>query len=148
MDHTINADDVRELLDSCYTAKKITETLPSLPREMKPRHIHVLHAVYRAQNESGCRVSDISRALNTTMPSITKLVAELTEMKCLEKFQNPEDGREVLLKLTPSGMEYVQKYVLDFHNMWADNLQQLTREQVQEAIAVLKLFQKAMPDKL
>lgn len=37
--------DLELLLDACFIAKKITETLPALPKGIKPRHIHVLTAV-------------------------------------------------------------------------------------------------------
>ncbi len=36
---------LKQLLDTCFTAKYIVETLPQLPKGMKPRHIHVLDSV-------------------------------------------------------------------------------------------------------
>ena len=96
--------DLEKLLDSCFTAKRIIETLPELPKGMKPRHVHVLHAIYELQDlTEGCRVSDVSKKLNITMPSITKLVQELDEKKLLKKFIRPGDKRVTLLKLTEEG---------------------------------------------
>ena len=86
---------LKQLLDACFTAKHIVETLPQLPKGMKPRHIHVLDSVSRVCTEQGeCRVSDVSTRLNITMPSITKLVQEL-------EMERPED----FLQFVPPELE-------------------------------------------
>ena len=95
---------LKQLLDSCFTAKRVIETLPELPPGMKPRHIHVLEAVHALQEENGsCRVSDVSARLNVTLPSVTKLVQELENRNLLEKRADSQDGRVILLRLTPDG---------------------------------------------
>ena len=38
----LSLDDVRDLIDVCWMAKRITEALPELPKNMKPRHVHVI----------------------------------------------------------------------------------------------------------
>ena len=79
---------LKQLLDSCFTAKRVIETLPELPPGMKPRHIHVLEAVHALQEQNGaCRVSDVSARLNVTLPSVTKLVQELENRNLLEIYQ-------------------------------------------------------------
>ena len=71
---------LKQFLDACYDAKRLVEHLPDLPDGMKPRQVHVLDAVNEIQKKQGfCRVSDISSYMNTTLPSITKLVQELDE---------------------------------------------------------------------
>ena len=40
----LSLDDVRDLIDVCWMAKRITEALPELPKNMKPRHVHVIDA--------------------------------------------------------------------------------------------------------
>ena len=77
----MNTTSLKQLLDTCFTAKRIVETLPELPKGIKPRHIHVLDAIQDIQKQQGmCRVSDVSTKLNITMPSITKLVQELESL--------------------------------------------------------------------
>ena len=44
---------LKQLLDSCFVAKRVIETLPELPPGMKPRHIHVLDAVHTLQEQTG-----------------------------------------------------------------------------------------------
>lgn len=107
---------VREILDSCFLAKKIVELLPPLPPGIKPRHIHVIDAVWaQCRMHGASKVSDVSRALRITMPSVTKLVNELAAAELLEKSYDPADKRAVLLHLTSKGLAYHRRYVEDFH---------------------------------
>ena len=65
----MNVNNLKQLLDSCFLAKRIVETLPKLPHGMKPRHIHVLDAIDMIQaTQKVCRVSDVSTVLDITMP--------------------------------------------------------------------------------
>ena len=41
----MNIDKFKELIDSCFIAKKITETMEELPKGFKPRHIHVIDSI-------------------------------------------------------------------------------------------------------
>ena len=57
----MNTTSLKRLLDACFTAKHIIETMPALPKGMKPRHIHVLDSVDEVCREQGeCRVGDVS----------------------------------------------------------------------------------------
>ena len=74
----MNIDKFKELIDSCFIAKKITETMEELPKGFKPRHIHVIDSIYQlSKKKSDVRISDVSSKLNVTTPSITKLINEL-----------------------------------------------------------------------
>ncbi len=146
MEECCNGTTVRYLLDACYDAKKITENLPPLPVDLKSRHLHVLHRVYLLQKETGsCRVSDISRSVKTTMPSITRTVSELTDRNLLNKYPDPDDRRAIKVSLTEEGLILVQKYVLDFHDRWAANMKSVTPDMVEQAIQVFAAFHRAMP---
>lgn len=138
---------LKHLLDACFTAKHIIETMPKLPKGMKPRHIHVLDQIYIACETHGeCRVSNVSDGLNITMPSVTKLAQELENMQLIEKYPNKTDKRVTLLRLTEPGLSFVRKYVLDFHARWADNLSSVTNDEVQKAIEILTQLEHTMPD--
>lgn len=137
---------LKQLLDACYTAKRIVETLPELPAGMKPRHIHVLDAVYEIQGRQGvCRVSDVSARFNITMPSVTKLVQELEKRGLVEKKADAADKRVSLLFLTDAGRECVKRYVTDFQKEWAGRLDDISDEQVEEAINIIERLNVTMP---
>lgn len=82
------------------------------------------------------------------MPSITKLVNELSDQKLIEKYQDQADGRVILLKLTDLGYRYVKKYVLDFHSAWAENMQDLSPDQIKQTVEIIRKFKEAMPKTL
>lgn len=82
------------------------------------------------------------------MPSITKLVNELSDQKLIEKYQDQADGRVILLKLTDLGYRYVKKYVLDFHSTWAENMQDLSPDQIKQTVEIIRKFKEAMPKTL
>lgn len=137
---------LKKLLDVCFTAKHVIETLPQLPAGMKPRHIHVLDRISCVCQELGeCRVSDVSEGLGITMPSVTKLVQELEVRQMVEKYPSGEDKRVTLLKLTAGGADCVKKYVHDFHTEWAENLRSVPNEQVRETIRLIRLLDETMP---
>lgn len=134
------------LLDSCFTARHIIETLPEIPKGMKPRHIHVLEAVRTVSYEKDiCRVSDISCELNVTTPSISKLICELEEMGMLEKFPDQNDKRAICIALTTEGKTCVKKYVTDFHTKWAANLKDITNKQAEQTARIIECLMQSMP---
>ncbi|MCI5649444.1 MAG: MarR family winged helix-turn-helix transcriptional regulator [Fusicatenibacter sp.] len=137
---------LRRLLDACFAAKRIVETLPELPDGMKPRHIHVLEAIWEQQNHQGFgRVSDISAQLEITMPSITKLVQELEGMGMLKKETDPKDRRVSFLYLTEAGRDCVERYVTQFHREWAEALPDISDQQAEEVIQRIARLGETMP---
>ena len=137
---------IRRLLNSCFLAKYVVETMKELPKGFKPRHIHVIEAVY----ELGCtqdevRVSDISQHLNITTPSVTKLIQELEELKALEKYGQKEDKRVSLLRLTEYGLELQKKYVSEYHREWAGRLMDLTNQDIETTVRVITRLSESMP---
>lgn len=134
------------LLDACFTARHIVETLPEIPKGMKPRHIHVLEAVRTVSYEKDiCRVSDISSELNVTTPSISKLICELEELGMLEKIPDKNDKRVICIALTTEGKTCVKKYVTDFHAKWSANLKDITNQQAEQTAFTIERLMESMP---
>ncbi len=102
MEHT--EEELKRFIDACTTARRIVETMPELPKGIKPRHIHVIDAIVLTEQQKGkVQVSDISRHLNVTMPSVTRLVRELEEQGVLVKYPDREDGRNVSAEADRAG---------------------------------------------
>ena len=142
----MDSKDLELLLDSCFVAKKITEVLPALPAGMRPRHIHVLHAVYELQKSAeGCRVSDVGKRLGITMPSVTKLVQELHDKKLLTKCCESSDKRITLLSLTDAGADYVERYVIEFHREWSAAMGDISSAQAVQVTQILARLRDTMP---
>ena len=103
---------VKDFLSACQDAKRITELMPPLPKGMSPRHIYVIDAVFQlSQCQEKVMVSDVSKLLGVTRPSITKVIQELEKLKVLTKIPDQEDKRIVHIALTSLGKEYYGVYV-------------------------------------
>lgn len=136
---------IRELLNSCFLAKKITEMMPMLPENLKPRHIHIITKIAECGNEKQVvRVKDISDDLNVTMPSITKLVSELESMQIIEKYQIPQDKRATALMLTALGKEYYQTYVVEYHSRLLLEFSELDTKEAMAMIDTTKRLHKGI----
>ncbi|MCI6061029.1 MAG: MarR family winged helix-turn-helix transcriptional regulator [Dorea sp.] len=139
---------LKRLLDSCYTGKRIVETLPDLPSRMKPGHIHVMETIYEILEQKGtCRVGEVSAGMGITTPSITRLIKELELLKMVEKYADPLDKRVALVRLTKGGQECVQIYVLELHSRWAEAMGDITEEQVDMVCEIIERLRDTMPGK-
>ena len=145
----MNADHLRNLIDECFAAKKITESMIALPRGMKGRHIHIIEVVHRLRlRQEEVRVSDVSRELKVTMPSVTKLINELEKMDLIRKYSLKEDKRVTLLQLTHLGEEHYKKYVEEYHTKWAAGMPDVTEEEIRTVSRVIYKMKTAMPNSL
>lgn len=143
----MDARHLKLLLDACFTAKKIIETLPAIPDDMKPRHFHVLDAIRSISYEKEiCRVSDVSSYLQTTTPSISKLIRELEERKLIEKRSDQKDKRITYLNLTVEGQALVRQYVTDFHSNWAKNMKDISNKQAEDMVILMNRLFESMPE--
>lgn len=137
---------LKELLDTCFVAKRITESMADLPRGMKPRHIHVIDAIFELGKLDGeVHVSDVSKQLNITTPSVTKLINELAAMGVVTKSETDNDKRFTLLSLTDKGLLYQEQLVTNYHSRWAENAADITDSEAEIAIKVIMALQKGMP---
>lgn len=142
----MNTTSLKKLLDTCFIAKRIVETLPELPKGMKPRHIHVLDAIQEIQQMQGmCRVSDVSNKLDITMPSVTKLIQELEVLGMVQKQMAQDDKRVSLLLLTENGQACLKRHVTEFHSAWVEKLNDISDERVEEVIYVIEQLRQTMP---
>ena len=145
----LSLDDVRDLIDVCWMAKRITEALPELPKNMKPRHVHVIDAIWNLNHRAGspapaARVSGISAFLGVTAPSITKLVNELVVKGLVVKPASEADGRAVTLSLTEAAEEIRELYVHQFHEHLRGVLSGISPQDVATTVATLQAMHRLM----
>jgi DNA-binding MarR family transcriptional regulator len=77
----------------------------------KPSEIRVLFCVKRGMmpGASEIRVSEISRLLHVTSPSVTQLLKNLEANGLIERHSDPADRRSVGVKLTAKGEEVTRQ---------------------------------------
>lgn len=127
-----------QFLDACQDGKRIFGLLPKLPPKMKPRHIRIIRCIHMIHEEKGIvRISDVAKAMNGTMPSITKLVNELCEMKAVLKTRNPKDKRVYTLVLTDWGEKCYDKYICQFHFWLKKEMEDIPVEDIRGAVSAI-----------
>ena len=137
----------RRLLDACFVAKRITETMQDLPKGFKPRHMHVIGAIYELGENSGeVRVSDVSAQLQVTTPSVTKLINELEGYEVVEKYNLMGDKRVTLLRLTSKGEAYYKHYIEHYHTLWLEAMGGISDAEVEVVTRLMDTLLDTMPD--
>lgn len=138
---------VRQLLDSCFIGKHITELMPSLPDGMKPRHIHIIQAVGEGQKKGYTVLpTDISRAWGVTKPSITRLIRELEKIGAVSAERGGTDRRTTELRLTEKGQRYYGLYVEKYQSILMKNLQDLNEEDCRRAVRLWEILYERMKE--
>ena len=104
------------ILDALDCAKEASSLLPPLPPGIKPVYVRILNAFYKIRDDNGnACVSDISKASGILLPNATKLINELMKLGIVEKTASASDKRIVLIRTTSLGEQYIEKFVLRFH---------------------------------
>jgi len=143
----MKSEKVSLLIGACYEARRIIELMPTLPKGMKPSHIHVMDIIYQLQQANGSvRISDIAVALHVTNPGITRLVNELTEMKAVRKIQDKKDKRVFTVSLTAQGMKYHKKYLEEYHDETAGKLSGISEKDIRTTARVIHEAYRIMSD--
>ena len=132
-----NLELTKQFIDTFHLARKIPGMMPDLPDHLTPRHIHIMEYICQAP-ESGIRISEIARQMHSTMPSITKLVNELTEKGFAVKSKDQNDRRVCTIRATPSGRSLYRKYGDEYHEQLADLLSAIPEEDIRTAIRVIR----------
>lgn len=129
---------MKKFVDSFHEAKRLADMLPELPDGLTPRHIRVLDNIYKPEQQGRTvKISDISDAMRSTRPSITKLVNELQKKGYVEKTPDTGDKRVILVNLTASGREVHKIYCMNYHEWLAQLLEPITAEDIRAAIRAI-----------
>jgi DNA-binding MarR family transcriptional regulator len=68
--------------------------------------------IAQRQAEGGMTSAEISRLLHLHNPYVILHLGKLVQRGILERHPNPDDGRSVLLALTPTGEQLVERHTL------------------------------------
>ena len=129
----------KQFLLSCHTAKAICESMPKLPAGLTPRNIRVIDTIHYLQKQQEIvNVSDVSRLMDSTAPSITRLLHGLAAKGYVTKVRQEDDHRAFSLRLTPKGEKIYQYYVYDFHHWLNDRLSDISPEDMETTIRTIQ----------
>lgn len=106
---------------------------------MTPRQVQVIDIIHHLQAEQeNVRISDVARALEGTMPSITRMISGLEAQGAVTKMPDENDKRAHSLALTPYGEKLYRDYIELFHNHVAELFACIDEADMYTAIAVIQ----------
>ncbi len=134
-------ENIKEMLDSFYMAKRILDLLPSLPEGVSSSYIRYLDMIEKLSKEKkGVRVSDISDALELQKPGVTRTLNEMEEKGYIAKSTSSSDLRVTYLEITDKGEKLSKKYNEDVFLPLLDSLSSITDEEVKTLVGTIEKF--------
>lgn len=106
---------------------------------LKKSEVRVLLCIEYLSHEDQCivNVSQISRKLSVTSPTVTELVKSLSSKGYIERCVGSKDKRIVDIKLTDKGAKTVQKVTVYFESLFSGLINRLGKEQSDTLIELL-----------
>ncbi|WP_182186139.1 MarR family winged helix-turn-helix transcriptional regulator [Pectinatus frisingensis] len=142
----MNSKLIKNFLDACFTAKKMGSLMPPLPKDLrKPRLINIIDTVHTlSKQKKYIKISDISKSLKITAPSVTKLINELEQKNILQKHQQTDDKRVITVTLTTLGEKYYDIYINKYHQWLCTLFNDFVDEDILTTIRTINKAYKVM----
>ncbi|MFI7289426.1 MarR family winged helix-turn-helix transcriptional regulator [Streptomyces anulatus] len=98
------ASSIVELLDVMWDhARNATSGMTA------PGSTSQLRLMYVVDREDGIRMRTVCHRLASAAPTVTRMCDRLQAIGFLERIPSPDSGREITLRLTPTGKEHLQR---------------------------------------
>lgn len=141
----MNSQKTKEMLDSCYIAKRILDLLPELPESVLPSYIRYLETIIDLKERNGrVKVSEISEALNLPRPGVTRTVRSMVEKGYLIKRSSKEDGRVTYIEVSEKGQALFEKFNKEYFEDLSQNLSRISIEEADCMIETIEKFYQVM----
>lgn len=136
---------LKQLLDTCYLAKRARDMLPALPEGVMPSYIQYLDAIARLEARGiRVRVSDISDEMNLPRPGVTRTVKDMEVKGYLKKQVSAEDGRVTYLQPTEAGKTLSRKYDVDYFRELLPYVEEISEADARCTIRTIEKFYQIM----
>lgn len=141
----MNIEKIKEMMDACYTAKRIRDMLPKLPDGVAPSYIRYMDAIseLKQQNEK-VRVSDISEILNIPRPGVTRTIKKMEEKGYIEKITSEDDARITFIEITEIGEKLSDKFNRKYFNELSEYLDDISDQEADCMISTIDKLYKIM----
>ena len=136
---------VKEMLDSCYMAKRILDMLPKLPEGVLPSYVRYLETIIELEEKNQkVKVSDVSEVLNLPRPGVTRTINAMEEKGYLKKETAKHDGRVTYVTVTKEGKMIFEKYNKDYFQKLALYLNHVSNDEADCMIQTIEKFYEVM----
>ena len=141
----MKSEKVKEMLDSCYMAKRILDMLPKLPEGVLPSYVRYLETIIELEEKNQkVKVSDVSEVLNLPRPGVTHTIHAMEEKGYLKKETAKHDGRVTYVTVTKEGKMIFEKYNKDYFQKLALCLNHVSNDEADCMIQTIKKFYEVM----
>lgn len=141
----MKSEKVKEMLDSCYMAKRILDMLPKLPEGVLPSYVRYLETIIELEEKNQkVKVSDVSEVLNLPRPGVTRTINAMEEKGYLKKETAKHDGRVTYVTVTKEGKMIFEKYNKDYFQKLALCLNHVSNDEVDCMIQTIEKFYEVM----
>lgn len=141
----MKSEKVKEMLDSCYMAKRILDMLPKLPEGVLPSYVRYLETIIELEEKNQkVKVSDVSEVLNLPRPGVTRTIHAMEEKGDLKKETAKHDGRVTYVTVTKEGKMIFEKYNKDYFQKLALYLNHVSNDEADCMIQTIEKFYEVM----
>ncbi len=137
----------KKVIDALEKAEKLANSRPQLPKEILPSYLKLIDYIYQLSKEGDVRVSDLSKALHQTTPSITRSLIHMDEQGYIKKTISSSDKRVVYVSLTELGHKLYQQYVEKYYKKLSKRLSKYNIDQINLMISTIdEIYDDLMND--
>lgn len=141
----MKSEKAKEMLDSCYMAKRILDMLPKLPEGVLPSYVRYLETIIELEEKNQkVKVSDVSEVLNLPRPGVTRTINAMEEKGYLKKETAKHDGRVTYVIVTKEGKMIFEKYNKDYFQKLALCLNHVSNDEADCMIQTIEKFYEVM----
>ena len=141
----MKSEKVKEMLDSCYMAKRSLDMLPKLPDGVLPSYVRYLETIIELEEKNQkVKVSDVSEVLNLPRPGVTRTINAMEEKGYLKKETAKHDGRVTYVTVTKEGKMIFEKYNKDYFQKLALCLNHVSNDEADCMIQTIEKFYEVM----
>ncbi|MBP1988718.1 MarR family winged helix-turn-helix transcriptional regulator [Paenibacillus eucommiae] len=107
---------------------------------IKPSEVRVLLClkILASQSDNGVSISDISKSLAVTSPTVTQMIKHLIKSGYVQTFHDFKDKRITLLRLTDRGETLAQQAMEQYKLIFSGLIERLGEEQCHTLIVLLR----------
>lgn len=87
--------------------------------------------ILRTLSDGPRRVTELAELEGLAQPTTTVLIKELERRGCVERSRDPEDGRAVLVSLTPEGAGALERYRAQYRALLRERIGEMREEQIE-----------------
>lgn len=141
----MTSEKIKEMLYSCYMAKRILDMLPKLPEGVLPSYVRYLETIIELEEKNQkVKVSDVSEVLNLPRPGVTRTIHAMKEKGYLKKETAKHDGRVTYVTVTKEGKMIFEKYNKDYFQKLALCLNHVSNDEADCMIQTIEKFYEVM----